>query len=116
MLFTLLSTTVTTVSFFLGNIIGLVEDIFILNGIFSVAFKRVNSPINGVVTFLSVKQLFKQDVILTLVFSAIAESTFASNNPFSSADAVKLLLSYSILTFAYGMVCPDITFVESVIG
>ena len=103
-LFILLSITVITVSFFLGKIIGLVDNGIILKGIFSVTFNKVNSPKKGVDTFLSAKQLFKQDVILTLVLSKITASIFASKKPFSSADDVKLLLSYSILTFAYGIV------------
>ena len=87
-----------------------------LKEILSVAFNSVNSPAKGVVTFLSAKELFKQEVILILVLSKMAELIFASNKPFSSAVAVKLLLSYSIFIFEYGIVCPEIASVVSVIG
>lgn len=79
-----------------------VDEVDILKGILSVTFNKVNSPIKGVITFLSVKESFKQDIILTLLLSKIVESILASNKPSSSADDVKVLLSYSILTFAYG--------------
>ena len=41
---------------------------------------------------------------------------FTSNKPSLSAVAVKALLLYSILTFAYGIVWPEMEFIESVIG
>ena len=87
-----------------------------LKGIFSETFNSVNSPANGVVTFFSAKVLFKQDVILIFVLSKMVESIFVSNKPFSSAVAVKLLLLYSIFMFEYGIVCPEIASVVSVIG
>ena len=64
----------------------------------SVTFRSVNSPLKGVITFLSEKQAFKQAVILTLVLSKMLSLILASNKPFSSASSVKLLLSYSIFT------------------
>ena len=69
-----------------------------LKGMLSVTFRSVNSPLKGVITFLSEKQAFKQAVILTVVFYKMLSLILASNKPFSSASSVKLLLSYSIFT------------------
>ena len=103
-------------AFFLDKIIGFLDDGIVLKGIFSVAFNNVNSPIKGVVTFLSEKQPFKQEITFIFVPSGITVLMFTSNRPFSSAVVVKLLLSYSTLTLAYAMVCPEIASIDSVIG